>query len=249
MYSLNKLVGYAISPLGIAMLVAIISLLCGWFKHGRLARVIGVLAAAWLWFWMTPIASRIAGLPLESEFLVDGRVPKVEIYSEAEAIVLLGGGMAGDTNLSVYAEMSAGADRVWQAARLFKAGKAPKIISTGDEAESTTLPLLKDFGVSEDCVAFLSAKNTEQEAKAVAKLGLRRVLIVTSAWHMKRARLMFEKYAPDIEVVCAPTDFEQTLCAKSAHPVTAIFPDVNTFLSNTVAFHEWLGIVCYLLFR
>ena len=249
MYLLHKFVGYVVSPLGIALFAAIFALLCGRFDRIRLARVIGALAAAWLLFWMTPVAALLVGSPLEDEFLADGRAPEVEIYPEADAIVLLGGGMGGDTNLSSYAEMSAGADRVWQAARLFKAGKAEKIVATGFEIEYSTLPLLKDFGVAEESVSFLHAKNTEEEAKAVAKLGLRRVLLVTSAWHMKRARLMFEKFASDVEVVCAPTDFEQTLCATKAFSAEAIIPDVNVFLANSVAFREWLGIVCYTLFK
>ncbi|MBQ4199729.1 MAG: YdcF family protein [Kiritimatiellae bacterium] len=249
MYYLNKIVGYVISPLGIAMLAAIIALLCGWGSHIRLARAVAVLAALWLWFWMTPIATFLIGTQLEREFLVDGRVPNIETYQETEAIVLLGGGMGGDTNLSSYAEMSAGADRVWQAARLFKAGKAAKIISTGVDAKNSTMPLLKDFEIAEDCVVFLDAKNTEEEAKSVAQLGLRRILLVTSAWHMKRARLMFEKYAPKVEVICAPTDFEQTLYAAKVFSTMAVIPDVNGFLANSVAFHEWLGILCYSFFK
>lgn len=249
MYYLNKFVGYIISPLGIAMLAVAISLLFGGRTRIRLMRTIGILTSIWLWFWMTPVAVLLVGASLEREFLVDGRVPDIEMYPGAEAIVLLGGGMGGDTNLSSYAEMSAGADRVWQAARLFKAGKACKIISTGDEAKNTTLPLLKDLGIPEENISFLAAKNTEEEAKAVTQLGLRRILLVTSAWHMKRARLMFEKFAPEVEVFCAPADFEQTLYAARAFSAMAIIPDVNGFLANSVAFHEWLGIVCYSLFK
>ena len=249
MYYINKIVGFVISPLGIAMLGGLAALLCAWRKHTRAARRIGWFAAIWLWFWMTPIAALMVGSPLECEFLVDGTVPKVETFPEAEAIVLLGGGMGADTNLSSYAEMSAAADRVWQAARLFKAGKAEMIVSTGVEARDCTLPLLKDFGIEEDKVSFLAAKNTEEESKTVAKLGLRRILLVTSAWHMKRARLMFEKFAPEVEVVCAPTDFEQTLFAPKSFSFMVVLPDANAFIVNSTAFHEWLGIVCYKLFK
>lgn len=249
MFSLNKIVGFVISPVGIAILGGLAALFCAWRNCPRAARWLGWLTAIWLWFWMTPVAALMIGAPLEREFLVDGKVPKVETFPEAEAIVLLGGGMGADTNLSSYAEMFAGADRVWQAARLFKAGKAEKIVSTGVEARDSTLSLLKDFGIAEDNVSFLAAKNTEEEAKAVAKLGLRRVLLVTSAWHMKRARLMFEKFAPEVEVVCVPADFEQTLFSLKSFSFTAVLPDANAFIANSTSFHEWLGIVCYKLFR
>ena len=157
--------------------------------------------------------------------------------------------MGADTNLSFYAEMASGADRVWQAVRLFKAGKAPVIVATGFYPQDTTLPLLKDFGVAEESVSFLEARNTEEEAKGIAKRGYKKVLLVTSAWHTKRARLMFEKYAPGIEVVCAPADFEQTIMAENFFSPKAILPDANAFYLNSTAFHEWVGIVGYKLLR
>ena len=194
-------------------------------------------------------------------------MPTVETFPEADAIILLGGGMGADTNLSSYAEMASGADRVWQAARLFKAEKAPVIVATGFYPQDTTLPLLKDFGVAEESVSFLEARNTEEEARKVGEFlsgGVRepsspthplknsstsKILLVTSAWHTKRARLMFEKYAPGIEVVCAPADFEQTVMAENFFSPKAILPDVNAFYLNSTAFHEWVGIVGYKLLR
>ena len=244
-----------------------------------MAKWLGWLTVAWLWLWMTPIMTWVVGVPLEREFLVDGRVPAVESFPEADVIVLLGGSMGIETNMSSYAEMATSADRVWQAARLFKAGKAGEIIATGDYAKDTTLPLLKEFGVGAEAVSFLDARTTEEEAKGlwemlgrsggVEELGVEefgesdspthpikhsstarpKVLLVTSAWHMKRARLMFEKYAPEIEVVCAPADFENTFTAEKTPLLKMFLPDPNVFYLNSMAFHEWVGIVGYRVFR
>ena len=279
MYYLNKTVGFVISPIGIAIFGGLVALLCSMFKRQRMAKWLGWLTVAWLWLWMTPIMTWVVGVPLEREFLVDGRVPAVETFPETDAIILLGGGMGADTNHNSYAEMSAGADRVWQAARLFKAGKAGKIIATGDYAKDTTLPLLKEFGVGAEAVSFLDARTTEEEAKGlwemlgrsggVEELGVEefgesdspthppknsstarpKVLLVTSAWHMKRARLMFEKYAPGIEVVCAPADFENIFTVEKTPMFKMLLPDPNVFMLNSVAFHEWVGIVGYGVFR
>jgi len=268
MYYVNKIVGFAASPVGLAILGGAGALLCVRLKRPRVAKWLGWITVAWLWLWMTPIMTWVVGAPLEREFLVDGRVPAVETFPEADAIVLLGGGMSADTNRNPYAEMSAGADRVWQAARLSRAEKAPRVVATGDYARDTTLPLLKDFGLAVDCVSFLDARNTEEEAKGIEELMGRvdsqrrvaesqsaqrapkpRILLVTSAWHMKRARLMFGKYAPGVEVVCAPADFEQTMMAENLFSPKAILPDVNAFYLNSAAFREWVGIVGYGLFR
>ena len=279
MYYINKIVGFMISPIGGAIVGGIAAVICTRLGRKRLAKWIGGLTVAWLWLWMTPVMTWVVGVPLEREFLVGGKVPAVETFPEADAIILLGGGMGADTNHNSYAEMSAGADRVWQAARLYKAGKASKIIATGDYAKDTTLPLLKEFGVGEEVVSFLDARTTEEEAKGiremlgrsggVEELGVEefgesdspthppknsstarpKVLLVTSAWHMKRARFMFKKYAPEIEVVCAPADFENTFTVEKTPLFKMLLPDPNVFYLNSTAFHEWVGIVGYSIFR
>ena len=66
---------------------------------------------------------------------------------------------------------------------------------------------------------------------------------------MKRARLMFKKYAPDIKVVCAPADFENTFTVENTPLFKMLLPDPNVFMLNSVAFHEWVGIVGYGVFR
>ena len=167
MYYINKIIGCVVSPVGLAIIGGAGALICARLKRQRVAKWLGWLTVAWLWLWMTPIMTWIVGVPLEREFLVDGRVPMVEAFPEADVIVLLGGSMGIETNTSSYAEMATSADRVWQAARLFKAGKSSKIIATGDYAKDTTLPLLKEFGVGEEAVSFLDARTTEEEAKGL----------------------------------------------------------------------------------
>ena len=279
MYYINKIVGFLVSPIGGVIAGGVIAVVCARLGRKRMAKWISGLTVAWLWLWMTPIMTWVVGVPLEREFLVDGKVPLVESFPEADAIVLLGGSMGIETNLSSYAEMRSGADRVWQAARLYKAGKAQKVIATGNGAVDTTLPLLLDFGVAKADVSFMDAVNTEEEARSIGKmlgrsggveeLGVEefgesdssthpinhsstarpKVLLVTSAWHMKRARLMFEKYAPEIEVVCAPADFENTIMAEKTPLFKMLLPDPNVFMLNSLAFHEWVGIVGYRVMR
>ena len=249
MYYFNKFVGAVVNPLSLAILMAVVGLVLVVRARKRLGLSFICCSVAWLWLWATPIMTLLVGVPLEREFLVDGREPKAETYPVADAIVVLGGGMGVSTNFSPYADMSARADRVWQAARLYKAAKAQKIISTGFSAQESTLPLLKEFGLPADCVLFFEARNTEEEAKVVKKLGYKSILLVTSAWHMKRARLMFEKYAPEIGVSCAPTDFDNSIKNGDLTPFDFLVPNVHTLARNTDALHEWIGIVGYKVFR
>ena len=259
MYILNKIIGYLVSPAGFSMALAGAAVLARVIGKRRLAGWAGVLALANFWVWSTPWMAGRMGIPLEAEFLVDGRVPAIESLPQADAIVLHGGGMGVATNIGYQAEMWMSADRVWQAARLWRAGKAPKILVSGGGADLSTGPLLADLGIPTNAVVYVAEpRNTEEEAKAIARMfecsecsnaKNSKVLVVTSAWHMKRTMLMYEKYAPGVEAVPAPCDFENTLGLERTKGWMAFLPDPAAFMGNSIAFKEWLGYFGYRYLR
>ena len=248
MYTINKIVGYIVSPAGFSIILVAAAVLARMFGRRRLAGWAVVLALANFWIWATPWMAQWMGVALEAEFLVDGRVPTVESLPQADVIKLHGGGMGSNTNVSSYAEMWTSADRVWHAARIWKAGKATRISVTCN----ADIELLTDLGVPRAAIDNAStARNTEEEAKAVARMfecsecsiveKKPKVLVVTSAWHMKRTMLMYKKYAPNVEAIPAPCDFENTFGADKIGGWASLLPAPEAFLGNSVAFHEWLG--------
>lgn len=270
MYTLNKIVGYLISPVGFSMALVAVAVVARMIGRRKLAGWAVVLALANFWLWSTPWMSGWMGVPLEADFLVEGRVPTIESLPQADAIVLHGGSMGIATNVSPYAEMWTSADRVWHAARLWREqvkrktekGESAdiKILVTGGSVKLTTAGLLQDLGVPTNAVVFVEEpRNTEEEAKEVVRMfecseGLNvrmeggrppRALVVTSAWHMRRTMLMYEKYAPGVEAVPAPCDFENTLGAEKAEGWMCLLPAPEAFMWNSVAFHEWLGYFGY----
>ena len=260
MYALNKIIGYLISPAGLFMALAAAAFLARTLGRRRMAWLAIALALVHLWLWSTPLMTRLVGASLEAEFLCAGGVPAAESLPSADLAVLHGGSMGVATNIGYRAEMWASADRVWHAARLWKAGRAPRILVTGCGAVDGTQDLLTDFGIPTNALVFADdPRNTEEEAKAVARMFERsegsdevrkpKVLVVTSAWHMRRTMLMYGKYAPNVEAVPAPCDFENTLGAANAPGFKYILPDPAAFMWNSVAFHEWLGCWGYALFR
>ena len=195
-------------------------------------------------------------------------VVKAEDAPTADAIVLLGGGMGANQKAYPYAEMWGGADRVWHAARLYNAGKAPMIIPTGCGERESSFPLLRDFDVPESAIIIEdAARNTEENAKFVEKLinsrvehvervdekGVEvckpKVLLVTSAWHMSRSVLMYKKYAPSLDIIPAATDYE--VLVRVGHPfaLADLWPSVDYLHGNTAMFKEWLGYWGYRLLR
>ena len=254
MYLLNKIVGGCLNPLVIGLVLVIVGGLCLWRSWRKTGFGLLVGAVAWLWLWSTPIMYRWLGGSLESEW----PVVKAEDAPTADAIVLLGGGMGSNTNVYPYAEMWNGADRVWHAARLYKAGKAPLVVPTGKGEQESTVPLLRDLGVPESAIVVENkARNTEENARFVEKIleprntqnTRKRVLLVTSAWHMRRSVLMYRRYAPSLEIIPAAADYEATV--NTSHPscFKDIWPDTNALFANSYIFKEYLGYWGYRLFR
>lgn len=263
MYVVNKIVGYLVSPMGFALALAAAALLARTLGRRKAAGWALALAFANLWLWSTPLMSRWTGRALEEEFLDGGRVPSVESLPRADAIVLHGGAMGVATNLGYAAEMWTGADRVWHAARLWKAGKAPKVVVTGVGADLSTAPLLADLGVpAESVVCDVGPRNTEEEVKAIvrsldrsdcpragAQGDGRKVLVVTSAWHMRRTLLTYGKYAQGVQAVPAPCDFENALGWEKTRWWEVLLPNPWSFMMNSTGFHEWVGYWGYRLLR
>lgn len=253
MYVLNKIVGGCINPFMIGLAAMAACGICACLGRRRSCIGLAVASVAWLWIWSTPMMYRWFGGSLEAEWPVE----KIEDVPTADAIVLLGGGMGANTNVYPYAEMWNSADRVWHAARLYKAGKAPIVIPTGGGERESSLPLLLDFGVPESAIVIEDkARNTEENAKFVESLlaarsndGTKKILLVTSAWHMRRSVLMYKKYAPSLDVVPVAADYEATVITGYPFSIKDVLPDANIFFANSYVFKEYLGYWGYRLLR
>ena len=192
----SRLVTLVISPLGTALVLGVLSLSLSWRTHVRAATVSGVTAIAWLWLWSTPAASLWICTALESQHPA---LP-VAALPDADAIVVLGGAVLPPEASRSDVDLRAGADRVWYAARLYHAGKAPLIILSGgsdravssmSEAEAMKL-FLRDLGVPDSAMLLETrSRNTRENAEYSSQLlrahKLHHVLLVTSALHMHRA--------------------------------------------------------------
>jgi uncharacterized SAM-binding protein YcdF (DUF218 family) len=76
-----------------------------------------------------------------------------------------------------------------------------------------------------------------------------KILLVTSSWHMKRSLLMFERYAPELEVVPAAADYETLLSRSGPLSLRDFFPSPDSSFKNGIFMKEWVGYWGYRLFR
>ena len=213
--------------------------------------VIG-LTVGFMWIMSCGVTTRLVGVGLEKRWSQDGVMHgSIEGLPSADAIVVLGGGMGAHKKCHAP-EMFGSADRVWQGARLYKAGLSSQVFCTGGGCEDATVPLLIDFGVPREAISFSEEpRNTEEEAKLIAErlvgsrdagVGCRgkpRILLVTSAWHMNRAAALFEHAG--LEVITAPTDFEMSCILEEEFEVGDLFPSVEALARNTYAVKEWVA--------
>jgi uncharacterized SAM-binding protein YcdF (DUF218 family) len=164
----------------------------------RLACVVGALTlGAFLVLGFTPLIGEISR-----------RVDATPPPGPADAIVVLGAGAARDGVLS-----NQSLRRLVGGVVLYRRGLAPRLIVMGPgyqggpvEAE-VRATLARDVGVPPDAIVVEGRGLTTQHEAALAALrmrewGGRRVLLVTGAQHIRRARLLFERAG--LEVVPAP---------------------------------------------
>ena len=265
MYWLNKIVWGMMNPycLGFVGLVCGGALICRGEARSPLFRKVGrwLLGGAilWMWFWSSGVPFWWWQKGVVREF-----PPQVaEAYPTADAIVDLGGGMSckhytlADGKSLKVPEMSDSADRVWFSAQLWKAGKAPVVIPSAEGAENADAVLLEALGVPKSAIRVEgAARNTEENAKRIVRMfecsNVRhnqtiRILLVTSAWHMRRSLLMFQKYAPELEVIPAPTDHSGMGTRDFA--LLDLLPSAGGFTWNNVFLHEVAGYWWYRIFR
>ncbi len=250
MLYLDKLLAQLAYPLGLALTLSLLAL--GLFAGGR-RRGGGILllaAVGWLWLWSLPIVADTVRHALEGQF------PNAPIATlpTADVIVVLGGGITAGPPDGLYPDLGAAADRVWHAARLYHAGKAPRLLLSGgrmawrgerlSEAAATRRFLL-DLGVPTAALLFEDrSRSTRENARYSAELiqthGFARVLLVTSALHMPRALATFR--AAGIDAVPAPTDFE--VLPEPPHLLRWL-PDAQALADSTRALKEYLGLWVY----
>ncbi|MBR5549758.1 MAG: YdcF family protein, partial [Kiritimatiellae bacterium] len=178
----------------------------------------------------------------------------MEGLPDADVIIVLGGGVGAHEKCHAP-ELFPGADRVWQSARLYNAKKSRvpglKVYCTGGGCEYAAIPLLTELGVSRDAIWFSEKpRNTEEEARLIKSqfaCEKPKVFLVTSAWHMSRAKMLFDRVG--FEVIPAPTDFEMNCVAEKPIEFADFVPAADALYRNSCAIKEWVARFGYWSFR
>lgn len=149
-----------------------------------------------------------------------------------------------------------GADRVTHTVQLYKLGLVEKILISGGDGRllgpaRPEAELLREamvvMGVPEEVILLEeNSDNTHENAVFTAqmlkKLGVApdECILVTSAFHMRRAIACFRKQGIEMEVF--PTDFYSE---PRLHPDAYIIPKPEALILWQKLFKEWIGLVAY----
>lgn len=242
----TKLIAAALlPPLSLLLLLAAGLLLHR--RRPRLAMSLILLSATALYALSTPW---VGGLLQKSLEISEPVAP--DTLKDVGAIVVLGGGRrvnsveyGSDTLNGISLE------RLRYAAYLHRASGLP-LLATGGKPGGGTLAegrimqqiLHSEFGVPARWVEDASLTtwdNARLSAPLLKASGVRRIALVTHAWHLRRAVPLFE--AQGLEVVPAGIQFAST----DLDDVFDLLPTPAGLRDSTFALHEWLGILWYKL--
>ena len=243
MIYINKILPIIVSPLGLI----IILLFFGVFRKRMLPSMIALILLIIL---SLPIVSRQLIKFLEQGYTL---ISPNNVDTADTVIVLSGMIRTIKQNNEIYYEFSDAVDRVLAGIELLKLNKAQKIILTrGKLPWSLGMPegeflaqFVKSQGINKNQVILTEVvQNTNDEAIAVSKILPKnsKIILVTSAFHMPRAKTVFENQ--NLKVIPYAVDFRSV---EKKIDVLDFLPQANAFKDSSFYFREIIGRTYYSL--
>jgi uncharacterized SAM-binding protein YcdF (DUF218 family) len=250
---MNQEIVWALKTLILPPGILVILGLLGFMLARRfIGKLILLITFAALYLFSTPYVSKQLMGSLEIvAALTDAQIQS----SNAQAIVVLGAGRreAAPEYGGVDTVNSLHLERLRYAAWLSKKSRLPLITSGGtpmsdgpSEATMAREVLENEFGAT---VLFVEEQSQTTRDQALIlkglleKRGIRKIFLVTHAWHMLRSLDVFE--AAGIEVTPAPTAFAHSRSNQGRY--FDWLPGANSFRNSYFALHEHLGRIWYRL--
>ncbi|MCX8076155.1 MAG: YdcF family protein [Aquificaceae bacterium] len=235
-FYIKKLITFILLP---PTLFILIFLLIAFLSRRRAVKLIALSGALMLYLLSIEPVKDMLYRPLESSYQRAERI-------EADAIVVLGG---GSYKTGILKEDST--KRLLTGFLLHKRHNLPIILSGGavlgnlPEAE-VMKQVLEELGVDKGSIITESrSRDTHENAKYVKEIcqqrNFKKVVLVTSAYHMPRSVSSFKKAG--LDVAPYPTDFKQD----KRYNVYSLVPSVGVLQDSTKAVREHLGNLAYSL--
>lgn len=247
-FVLSKVIAFLTVPITWMILLAVYAVVTK-RKERRRKAVIGITVM--FLFFSNPI--------IFDEFMRHWEIPgkQAEDVEEVYDVGIVLGGMVFYNKDLDRISFHRGSDRIWQAVDLYRRGIIKKILISGasgnlDEDGLLEAKQLKEFLVhvglpEEDIITEETSRNTHENAAFTVALlneeypDYDSFLLITSGFHMRRARACFEKEG--LTVDCYSTDL---YTGDRWFNFDRLFvPHIETLQNWKTLNHEWSGYLVY----
>jgi uncharacterized SAM-binding protein YcdF (DUF218 family) len=250
MFTLGKILASLAFPPGIFIVLAFVAFILYIFKKRKVAFGIVALDVAFIYLLSINAFASFLIAPLENKY------PPISGAQGAQVIAVLGGGYndhspeyGGEAALAPEAEKRAiyGLElaKSLNLPLVYSGGTSFAVTTKGSEAEAAGR-LWQSLGVPKTRITLeKESLDTKMNASGVATLMKgKRIILVTSAYHMPRAMLSFQKAG--MNAIPAPTEYR-------AKRTPLMWPDYlpsSSALETTyAALHEYVGLLYYRFVR
>lgn len=248
---LSKILPVLVLPPGVFVVLALLALF--FIFRGKRKTAAGTLTIAIvvIWFASMPIIANKLSLAIESSY------PAVDLNEvpDSDCVVLLGGFVLAPIPPRRDIELRDAVDRVFKAAELYLAGKAPVVIVAGgrqpwSKSSSTEADLIRQLLVrlqvpGTSILVESMSRNTWENAifsrEIIENIGCKKPLLVTSAAHMPRSVAAFERAG--VSVFPVSTDINATFDGN--YSFIDYLPQANALSTTTGVLREWIGQKVY----
>lgn len=177
------------------------------------------------------------------------------IKQKYEAGIVLGGFMKYYNSELKTLSFGDASDRLMEGLMLYRKGRIEKIIISsgsgslvkGDKEALLAKNFLIDYCAVPDSVILIDtlSRNTYENAvetkKIIEREKIKSAMLITSAYHMRRASKCFHKLGVNIEAYCT----DQYSGKQMYYPSDLIIPDTDNLYKWEILTHEILGCIVY----
>lgn len=248
-FSASKILIWLIYPLSLGVLLLMLS-----YWAALLRKKASFHILFWLGFIILYLFSIEPVPDLLLKSLEEKYAPLQGADLKADAIVVL----SGDIKKRVFprSDIEVGGNRVLKAIRLYRQGAAPMILMTGGSGDLfdpsfkeaiLMRDLAVEFGVpKEKVITETESRNTRENVvytkQLLDKIKAKKVILVTSAFHLPRSLALFKKAG--VDVVPVGTDFYVT---GDKYDLFSFIPSPGNLSRSSTAIKEYAGILVYWL--
>ncbi|OOF59033.1 YdcF family protein [Rodentibacter myodis] len=242
MFELKKLITAMILPPFNILILWLLALIFAKLKFKKLSRILTALGIGLLY---------ILSIPFTAQTLKDSLISKdhltLEDYKQAQAIVLLGGGLRDSKEL--YAPLASTAiqlERLRYAAYLQKETQLPLLITGASpsgavEAKIAAQELQYFFNVPTKWIepnALTTKENALLTKQMLDKEQINKIILVTNEWHMQRAKLLFQQQGFDV----LPASVGEGITPPEYRlNIMHFIPQGGALAKNMQLLKEWIG--------